>query len=204
MKKTVSRLLAIGAAILVATSLSQPALAHVTVKPAQVGVASFQTFTTSVPVEKDVATTGLRIVIPQGLQFVTPTVKPGWTVVVKKEGEGESAVVTELEWTGGTIPAGQRDDFSFSAKTPAQTTILTWKAYQTYQDGSVVSWDQEGSHDGPEEEDENKGPASTSEVIDDLTVASATASDRSTTYSIIAIILSLISLAFSTANGKVK
>jgi len=131
---------------------SHSAFAHVSVKPSKAGVATFQTFVVGVPVEKDMATVGIRLVIPQGFEHVTPNVKPGWRISVKRaevemsEGmeptnEHAEGPVTEISWTGGVIPSGQRDEFVFSAKVPGESTILAWKAYQTYADGSVVSWD---------------------------------------------------------------
>ena len=115
--------------------------AHVVVKPSQVNVATFQTFSIGVPNEKDIAVTGLRLTIPSGLKDVTPTVKPGWTISTKTSGDD----ITEIDWTGGTVPAGLRDDFSFSAQAPDNTTTLNWKAYQTYADNTIVAWDQDPS-----------------------------------------------------------
>ncbi len=151
---------------------SFPVFAHVVVKPGQAGVATFQTFTIGVPNEKDNPTVALRLVVPDGLNHISPNVKPGWKIEIKKEGEGESAKVTEISWTGGSIPEGQRDDFLFSGQVPAEGTTLTWKAYQTYQDGSVVSWDQDAK-DMPDEdkekmEEQGKGPYSTTKVINDI------------------------------------
>lgn len=149
--------------------LVSPAFAHVTVKPAEVGVAAFQIFTIAVPVEKDVATTAVRLVIPEGLQHVTPNVKPGWQIDVVTEGEGETAKVTEINWTGGTIPPGQRDEFLFSAQVPAEETAIVWKAYQTYEDGTTIAWDQNPEEDGSHSEDNHDaGPYSETNVINDL------------------------------------
>ena len=146
--------------------------AHVTVKPSEVGIGAYQTFNVSVPTEKDIATVGVRLVIPEGLTSVRPNVKPGWNIELIKEGEGEAAVVKELIWTGGSIPADQRDDFFFSAKTPAEATTLRWDAYQTYSDGSVVAWNTDEStqpHDVNGEADfSSSGPYSTTEVVNDL------------------------------------
>lgn len=159
--------------------------AHVSVKPNQVGVGSFQTFSVGVPVEKDVATTQVRVVIPEGLEHVTPNVKPGWTIETVKQttamgnrgmGMGMHAddTVTEIIWRGGRIPAGQRDDFFFSAKVPATPTSLAWKAYQTYTDGTVVAWELGSNEPQPTGPDgapdfSTVGPASMTKVIDDLT-----------------------------------
>lgn len=122
--------------------LPQATFAHVVVKPNEVKPGAFQTFTVSVPNEKDASTTALKVEIPAGLKHVTPSVKPGWHITVEKEGEGEEASVKAISWTAGMIPAGLRDDFTFSAQVPAEATTLKWKAYQTYESGTV-SWDLE-------------------------------------------------------------
>lgn len=120
---------------------AQPAFAHVTVKPGEVLTGSYETFTVSVPNEEDTAAvTELRLVMPEGLEGVTPSVTPGWEVSVDEEGQGEDAAVTSITWQGGEIPAGFRDDFTFSAKTPDEAGELRWKAYQTYDNGTVVAW----------------------------------------------------------------
>jgi uncharacterized protein YcnI len=141
------------------------AFAHVVVKPSEVGAAAFQTFSVGVPVEKDNPTVSLRLVIPEGLKYVSPNVKPGWKIDIKKSGAGEDAAVTEITWTGGEIPPGQRDDFVFSAQAPAHQTSLIWKAYQTYNDGEVIAWDQKPSD---KKDDKSVTPYSTTKVVNDL------------------------------------
>lgn len=139
--------------------------AHVVVKPAEVGVGAFQTFSMGVPNEKDNPTVALTLTIPGGLNYVSPNVKPGWDIEIKKNGEGENAKVTEITWTGGAIPAAQRDDFVFSAQAPTEETTLKWKATQTYEDGETVSWTHEPSKDHAENA---PPPYSTTKVINDL------------------------------------
>lgn len=149
-QKFVAASIALASLVLFAQSVS----AHVVVSPKEVGVGKFQTFSVGVPVEKDMPTTALRLVVPDGLNYVTPNVKPGWKIEVKKEpvmkdgkqvmsedGDEKVERTSEISWTGGSIPAGQRDDFLFSAQVPATTTTISWKAYQTYADGSIVAWD---------------------------------------------------------------
>lgn len=115
--------------------------AHVVVRPAEVTTASFQTFTVSVPNEKDQPNTAVKVLIPQNLKHVTPTVKTGWTITIEKDGEGENASIKSLTWKDGSIPAGFREDFTFSAQAPASVSEIQWKAYQTYADGNTVAWD---------------------------------------------------------------
>jgi len=138
-----SKKIVVGSIIAIAIALlPQATFAHVIVKPNEAKPGAFQTFTVSVPNEKDTPTTALKLEIPAGLQHVTPTVKPGWQVAVEKEGEGETATVKAISWTGGVVPAGLRDDFTFSAQVPSEATTLKWKAYQTYESG-IVSWNLE-------------------------------------------------------------
>jgi uncharacterized protein YcnI len=161
---------------------SSYALAHVTVEPSEAQVAKFTEFAVSVPVERAVATTSVRLVIPEGLAHVMPNVKPGWNIEVKYVGmkgkilnSGEEAPVAEIIWSGGSIPSGQRDKFEFSAQVPAQEAKVVWKAYQTYADGVVVAWDRDPTtlkeHDddsGDEHVVPEPGPWSETKVIDDL------------------------------------
>jgi uncharacterized protein YcnI len=181
-----------------------PALAHVVVKPAQVGIGSFQTFTMGVPNEKETATVEVRLMIPKGLNYVSPTVKPGWNIEIKKQGSGDNAQVTEIDWTGGTIPVGQRDDFSFSAQVPASETTLAWDAYQVYENGETVAWTQK-----PGTMDESGTPHSLTKVINDLApspMPSANSTETTTKipllFSIVALALSALSLGFSFRNKK--
>lgn len=149
--------------------------AHVVVRPAEVETAAFQTFTTSVPNELEQPTVKVRVVMPDGVGRVSPTVKPGWTIDTVKSGEGEDADVKEVTWSGGSIPAGQRDDFTFSAQAPETETILQWKAYQTYADGTEVAWDQAPSNGG--HGDGATKPFSETEVVSEL-AAAATSDEK--------------------------
>jgi uncharacterized protein YcnI len=116
------------------------ASAHVTVAPDRVGVGVQQLFQISIPSEKDgsLSTMSVRLVLPKGLMDVTPIIQPGWKITTQKTGED----VVEINWAGGEIPAGQGAIFSFLAQVPPLASSLIWRAYQTYSDGSVISWDQ--------------------------------------------------------------
>lgn len=180
-----------------------PTFAHVVVKPNSVGIGTYQSFTVGVPVEKDMPTTELRLVIPEGLAHITPNVKPGWKITVKKAAEGEDSAITEIKWEGGIIPEGQRDEFVFSAKVPASATELHWKAYQTYQDGTVVAWDaaHEAETGHSDTSAEKSGPYSTTQVVDDLKAYTSVGSTQSEQYdtsmilSVFAISLSVLAIA---------
>lgn len=157
------KVLIVGLSIVIASAVMPlSASAHVVVKPSQATIGAYQVFTTSVPNEKAIPVTGVRLVIPDTVESVTPTVKQGWKIETKKKGD----VVTEISWAGGAIDPGLRDEFSFMAHVPSQPGEIHWKAYQTYQDGSVVSWDQKPSDDHAHG-DTDKGPYSTTVVKSD-------------------------------------
>ncbi len=96
-----------------------------------------ETYRLQVPSEKAVATTEIRLVIPEGVSVSRFQTTPGFLRTVKKNDAG---LVTEVVWRG-RIASDEFARFFFQAKNPAQPADLAWKVYQTYADGSVVAWD---------------------------------------------------------------
>ncbi len=175
-------------------ALSSPVFAHSMVKPDTVGVAAFQDFTVSVPSEKAASTISVNLTLPAGISFVTPVVKSGWKVEVKSgpipdgmappvatDGDIATTIPTEIDWTGGSIPAEQKDNFVFSAQVPAQPAELDWKITQGYSDGSTVSWNL-GPNDSQPKDDKgssdfsSQGPFTKTMVVNDLKNAQPTTS----------------------------
>lgn len=167
------------------------AFAHVVVTPSQVGIGASSLFDVSVPNEKEVAVTSIKLAIPKGVQDVSPDASAGWDIVT----EGPAGNVTAITWTG-TIPVGQRADFTFKAQAPAQAGSLDWRAYQTYADGSVVQWDQDPAGNGKSVKGDI-GPYSVTKVVDDLST-SATAATGSNTATL-ALVFSIAALVISAA-----
>jgi len=160
----------IGAAVfaisIVAVSVVAPVSAHVVVKPGEVLTGSRQTFTVGVPNEQEQPYVAVKLNIPKGVTNVMPFNKQGWVISVEKSGEGETAKVTSISWTEGSVGSGIRDGFDFSAKAPDTAAELQWKAYQTYADGSVVSWDQEEKPaSATSHESSDSGPFSVTKVV---------------------------------------
>ncbi|HEX8227350.1 MAG TPA: YcnI family protein [Candidatus Saccharimonadales bacterium] len=194
--------------LLTIVALPAAAFAHVTVTPKEAGAGSRTTFTASVPNEKEVPVTGLKLNIPAGLKSVQPTVHAGWQIETTKDGAGDINTIT---WSGGTIPAGQRDDFTFRGMLPAAKGDLQWKAYQTYADGTTVAWDQAPTKE--ETEGGNTGPYSVTKVVDDLAAGEKTAATAATTpespsntlplaLSLLALVLSAIALTRRAKAGQ--
>lgn len=175
--------------------------AHVVVTPSEAGIASYQNFDMGVPAEKNLPTVGLKLILPADLNDVTPNVKEGWQVHIVKETKD-----TAIEWYGGSISPGERDDFYFSAQVPATSTTLLWKAYQTYSDGSIVSWDQDPAQK-MNSNSSNMGPYSQTSIVNDLTASSSTSTKTETntslTISLIALVISVIAFV-SARKGEEK
>ncbi|QMU74506.1 YcnI family protein [Streptacidiphilus sp. PB12-B1b] len=134
--------------------IAGPASAHVTVQPpTAVKGASDQTFSFRVPNEKDNAsTTEVQVYFPSAEPIasvlVAPT--PGWkasitsvklATPIQTDDGAITDAVSSITWTGGSIAPGYYQDFTVDmGQLPSNTDALTFKALQTYSDGSIVRW----------------------------------------------------------------
>jgi uncharacterized protein YcnI len=112
------------------------AWAHVVLSPKEVPANSYQKLAVSVPTEKDIPTTGVRVEVPEGFIVTGVQPVPGW----QHEFEKDSGNVTAINWSGGKIEPEEFQEFALQARTPKDTGAYPWKAHQTYEDGSVVDW----------------------------------------------------------------
>jgi uncharacterized protein YcnI len=130
------------ASVALVVALATPAVAHVSVTPAEVPRGTTATLTFRVPTESETASTNrIEIVFPDGADFaaVEPAPKAGWTHTVSRTG------ITWIADVGG-IPPGGADTFSaVVGPVPSDGETLVFKALQTYTDGTVVRWIDEGS-----------------------------------------------------------
>jgi uncharacterized protein YcnI len=170
------------------------AFAHVIVTPNQAGIGQELTFNVSVPNERSTPVTTLRLVLPSGVTDVIPTSKDGWTITTTSNGSSSDPEVTSIVWSEGSIPIGQRQDFSFSAQVPGTSTTLDWKAYQTYADGTIVHWDQTPA--GSDDSIGNAGPYSVTKVSNDLTSSPSESSPNTT----LSVVLSGVALLISVSS----
>jgi uncharacterized protein YcnI len=119
------------------------AAAHATVKmetgTSESETGAYETFRLHlrVPVEKDMATIQVRLVVPAGLKIGAFLPVSGFARTVNADSNG---VITEVTWEGQIRPV-EFQRFLFSAQDPADAGTLTWKVYQTHADGTVVSRD---------------------------------------------------------------
>ena len=149
-------------------ALSAPAFAHVTVTaPGATSGGGDQEITFRVPVEEDVNTTGVTIQLPTATPIASVDVAPiaGWThtqqttklaTPIKTDDGDITEAVSQITWTaasGGGLKPGEYGDFTIIAGQLPTAKSLTFKAIQTYADGTVVRWIETaapGSTDEPE------------------------------------------------------
>ncbi len=144
----VSAVLGVGAMLAVAA----PGWAHVVVSPEELTAGDYQTLTVSVPTEKEVPTTEIRVEVPKGFLLSGVQPVPGWEHAFEEDG----GIVTAVTFSGGEIRPREFQQFLVQAQAPDEPGEYPWKAIQTYEDGSVVEWT--GSPDSAE-------PASVVEVV---------------------------------------
>jgi uncharacterized protein YcnI len=133
-------------------AMSAPALAHVVVSPEVVTAGDYETLTVSVPTEKEIPTTKIRVEVPEGFLLSGVQPVPGWEHTFEEDG----GVVTAVIFSGGEIRPQEFQQFLVQAQAPEKPGEYPWKAIQTYKDGSVVEWV------GPPDSEE---PASVIEVV---------------------------------------
>lgn len=143
----------LGALVIVAAAATV-ASAHVTVSPSAVPKGTSDVILTfRVPNESTTASVvGLKVQFPLAhpIVLVNPEAGSGWQVNVTKStlpkpvttDDGTfTSITSEIEWSGGSIGAGQFGEFNVLAQgIPSDADQLVFKAIQTYSDGSVVSW----------------------------------------------------------------
>jgi uncharacterized protein YcnI len=149
MKRT---LLLAAAALLLAPAAAE---AHVTVQPNTAPAGGFVRLDVRVPNERDDAdTTKVDVKFPPGFAEASYEKVPGWTIKVTKAKLAKpiqtddgpvTEGVSEITWTAHSaadgIPPGAFQDFGLSVQVPGKAgDTLTFKALQTYSNGTIVHW----------------------------------------------------------------
>jgi uncharacterized protein len=139
--------------------LALPASAHVTVHSGDATPGGDDAeIVFRVPNEEPAPTTKVEIALPadKPIAGVYAEAKPGWTFTIRRtklatpiktdDGDITTAVV-DVVWTAtaGGIPVGGYDDFTLAAGHLPETASITFKAVQTYRDGTVVRWIETGA-----------------------------------------------------------
>ncbi len=119
------------------------AFAHVGLQPRRaVSGARHVTFSVRAPVETDIPTVELKILIPPewkeaGGQVDKVELDPLWDVAIERDQDNWIQSVT---WSGAAAPDYTFIQFNLIMTMPELTGGQQIKAYQKYSDGSVVAW----------------------------------------------------------------
>jgi periplasmic copper chaperone A len=207
--------LAVAAGALVAPAAAQ---AHVTVQPTSVPAGAETVLSVRVPNERDDASTvKVDVKLPPGFVSASWEAIPGWSVRAVKQklatpvqtDDGPiDEQVGEIIWTAADkkagIQPGEFRDFPLSVLIPGKAgSTLTFKALQTYSNGSVVRWIGAPGSDTPAPTvlvtaaaTSNRDPASRSQANSQPAPAAAASTDNgsSKTLSIIALIVGVLGL----------
>lgn len=102
-------------------------------------------FTVRAPVEKEIPTVELKIVIPPewkeaGGQVDRVELDPLWDVSVERD---EDDWIKSVTWSGAEAPDFTFIQFNVIITLPKLAGLQEIKAYQKYSDGSVVAWVEE-------------------------------------------------------------
>jgi uncharacterized protein YcnI len=135
-----SRVLALVLATATALAACASAFAHARVSPSVSLANELQLYSLAVPTEKaNATTTKIVLTLPKNFSIDSFAPSPGWRRVEQQTGSGESAVITQVTWTGGHVPTDEDSLFQFLAQ-PAKSGTYTFQVQQTYSDGEIVNW----------------------------------------------------------------
>lgn len=124
------------------------ASAHVKVHPAEVEQGTYQVFTVTMPVEKNANTTKLKLEFSDDVTMTNVEPKPGWSHELKKDDSGK---ITAVTWKadGDGIAPDEFIEFKMQGKVGDYAKEITFKGYQTYDNGDVVKWIEDQESDTP-------------------------------------------------------
>jgi uncharacterized protein YcnI len=197
----------------VALGAASSASAHVQVRPALVAPGDPVLFEVIVPNDRDAHTTEVTLQVPKDLIPFSFAEPEGWT---RENKEGADGSLETITWKGELAEDGFAR-FSFLASTPEQEGEISWKAIQTYDDGSVSRWiggadsenpaavtkvsadapRQNAGGEGAEDASESTGSATATPAADTGDPAPATATVDDRTDSPLALILSIVAVALA-------
>ncbi|MEV4423726.1 DUF1775 domain-containing protein [Patulibacter sp. NPDC049589] len=134
-----------GAAVLATLGCAGTAGAHIQLTPSTVAPNDPVEFTVIVPSERPAHTTRVDLKLPPGVIPFAYGETPGWK---RRLITASNGAIERVVWTGKLAEDGYAR-FTFLAGTPEKPATLTWKALQTYDDGTIARWIGSPDSDSP-------------------------------------------------------
>ena len=116
-------------------AIPSSALAHVGVLPRESKPGVEERYTVRVPTEGAVATTSVRLEIPDSVTVLEVEKYGGESFEVQKQGDR----IVAITWTRN-IPPKESANFYFRARNPQSASEIAWKAHQHFADGTMTGW----------------------------------------------------------------
>lgn len=148
-------------AVLLLALAAQAAQAHVTLAQKSAPASSYYKAVFQVGHGCDgSATTGITVVLPEGVNNAKPMPKAGWTLKIDtakldkpilNHGKPQAERVASITWQGGPLADAWYDEFTLQLRVPEQPGKLYFKVMQQCENGSVA-WDDlpAAGHEGHE------------------------------------------------------
>lgn len=111
------------------------AVAHVGVRPRESKPGAEERYTVRVPTEGAVATTSVRLDIPEGVTILEVEKASGESFEVDRKGDR----IVAITWKRN-IPPKETSEFFFRARNPQTGAEIAWKAHQHFADGTHTAW----------------------------------------------------------------
>jgi len=107
----------------------------VSVRPRESKLGAEERYVVRVPTEEAVATTSVRIDVPEGVTVLEVEKTEGATFETEKRGDRIVGITWKKE-----IKPKEASEFSFRARNPSSGAEVLWKAHQHFADGTVADW----------------------------------------------------------------
>lgn len=169
--------------------------AHVTVQPRETTQGAYEVFTVRVPTEGDAPTVKIEVKIPAEVNITRFEPKPDWKYDLTKDSTGK---ITSVVWTatGDGLSSTEFGEFKMNGRVADDAAQISWKAYQTYQDGTVVEWVGAEGADQPASVTTVKAKPAGAETDGHGGTATASPEDGQTAQSDLSLYMSIAALVF--------
>src|SRR5207253_2464650 len=98
----------------------------------------WETYTLNVPTETDVPTVQVRLLVPREFEIEMLEHSQAWQITRARD---ERGYIREVTWSGSSIPPQTFAELKLLVRNPATPGTYVWKIEQSYQDGTVATWE---------------------------------------------------------------
>lgn len=118
--------------------LAATASAHSDLDPRQSIPNKWETYTLNVPTETEASTVQVRLLVPRDFEIEMIEHSQVWHIARSRD---ERGYIRDVTWSGSTIPSQTFNEFKLLVRNPATPGTYLWKIEQSYQDGTLATWE---------------------------------------------------------------